>query len=75
MAFPSLEPRGSLDGSDSWTEVDELPPRTPVDLPMPAFRPRAGRGNVRPSRRDSGVQVTMDLQVQSDDSVGEGRSA
>lgn len=72
MAYPSLEPRGSLDGSDSWTEVDELP-RTPEEMPMPAFRSRTAIA-ARPSRRDSAIQVAMDLPGQSGDSGGEGQS-
>eukprot|EP00438_Fugacium_kawagutii_P007070 Skav227763 [mRNA] locus=scaffold1653:278465:286339:- [translate_table: standard] len=76
MAFPSLEPEStlrSLDGSDSWTEVDELP--SAPNIPLPAFRARAGRlAAVRP-RRDSGTQVSMDLQMQSGDSWGGDRGA
>ena len=67
MAFPLLEPSGplrSLEVSDSWTEVEKLP--RPLDVPVPAFRPRgAGRVAAARARREAGSQVDMEELMES----------
>lgn len=72
MAFPLLEPSGplrSLEVSDSWTEVEKLP--RPLDVPVPAFRPRgAGRVAAARARREAGSQVDMEELMESGGSSG-----